>query len=516
MSASISTTVYNWLKEMKIPVSKTYIKQQLLSHPDYPSLLSITDTLTELRIENTAVQIQKDQLHNVDTPFLAHLNGNGGEFVGIRNVDNIEKQFPGFYDRWGGIIIAAEKPLHWIHKESRDWLNKDSKTNTRSLFTLFVIAFFVSLSVVISFDWVKTSLQLIAAAGIFVSWMIVSKDLGIENKIADQVCGKEADCDAVIQSSVAKLPFNIGWSDAGMIYFPFLLLTLLVASFTNMPTSIYPLLAVLSVIAIPISIVSIYYQWKVIKKWCRLCLGTVALLWLQFGILMPQTIKLLKYGIDKTTVIEVVQISFILFLATAAWLWLKPVIKANKKLESENFTAKRFKANPDIFNALLEKQRKLNISTEGLGITIGNLAASNTIIKVCNPYCGPCAEAHAVIDKLLEGNDNLKVNILFTAIDDEKDSKAKPVKHMLALYEKNDAQLMQKALDDWYLADKKDYDAFAGKYVLNGEIEKQGEKLKAMKQWCEEAKIEYTPTFFINGYQLPRQYAIEELKYFFS
>jgi hypothetical protein len=66
MSKNLSTVIYNWLKELKIPVSKTYIRQQLLSHPDYPSLLSITDTLTELRIENIAVQIQKNQLYKVD------------------------------------------------------------------------------------------------------------------------------------------------------------------------------------------------------------------------------------------------------------------------------------------------------------------------------------------------------------------------------------------------------------------------------------------------------------------
>ncbi|HEU5164581.1 MAG TPA: thioredoxin domain-containing protein, partial [Chitinophagaceae bacterium] len=139
--------------------------------------------------------------------------------------------------------------------------------------------------------------------------------------------------------------------------------------------------------------------------------------------------------------------------------------------------------------------------------------AENTLIKVCNPYCGPCAKAHPVIDKLLEENDNLKVQILFTATDDEKDSAAKPVKHLMALYEKN-GRVIQEALDDWYLPDRKDYDAFAEKYILNGELEKQEKKLRSMKTWCDEVKIEFTPTFFINGYQLPKQYNIEELKYF--
>jgi thiol-disulfide isomerase/thioredoxin len=514
MSANISTTVYNWLREMKIPVSKTYLKHQLLSHPDYPSLLSITDSLNELGIENTAVHIEKEQLHDVPIPFLAHLNDDGGEFCVVRNKKQPDQEVPGFFNRWSGVVVAAEKPENWHHKLNAEWRNKDSKKTKTLLLTLSILTVLIFLSSIISFDWMRAALLLIAAGGVFVSWMIVSKDLGIENKIADQVCGKDADCNSVIHSNIAKLPFDIGWSDAGIIYFPFLLLALLIASFNNSLTSIYLLLVLLAGASIPLSIVSIYYQWKVIKKWCRLCLVTVALLWLQIIVLLPETINLLKYGFGKMTLIDVVQVSFILFLTTAVWLWVKPMIKENKKQEGENFEAKRFKRNPDIFNALLEKQKKLNIKPEGLGITIGNPTAENTIVKVCNPYCGPCAEAHPIIDDLLERNDNVKVQIIFTAKDDEKDIKAKPVKHFMALYEKNNKLLIKKALDDWYLANEKDYEAFSGKYKLNGELEMQREKLKAMRIWCDEQKINFTPTFFINDYQLPRQYNVKDLKYF--
>jgi uncharacterized membrane protein/thiol-disulfide isomerase/thioredoxin len=344
--------------------------------------------------------------------------------------------------------------------------------------------------------------------------MIVTKDLGIENRLADQVCGKDADCNEIIHSKVGKLPFDISWSDAGMIYFPFLIVTIVVSSFNKTTAHIYPLLALYATTAIPFTLVSIYYQWNVIKKLCRLCLFTVAILWLQFIILLPQTISLLKNGFGKTINTDVVFVIFLLFITAAVWLWLKPLIKENKKLETENFGATRFRRNPDIFNALLEKQKKLTVNPDGLGIRIGNPVAINTIIKVCNPYCGPCAKAHPVIDKLLEDNDNLKVQIIFTANDDDSDIRTKPVKHLMALNDQNNQQLIQKALDNWYLSDKKDYDVFASKYILNGELEKQGEKLKAMKTWCDEMKIEFTPTFFINGFQFPKQYNIKDLKYF--
>ncbi|HVK98138.1 MAG TPA: thioredoxin domain-containing protein [Flavisolibacter sp.] len=154
--------------------------------------------------------------------------------------------------------------------------------------------------------------------------------------------------------------------------------------------------------------------------------------------------------------------------------------------------------NKEILQALLQKQKRITAPAEDLGITLGNPAAKHIIIKVCNPYCGPCAKAHSIIDKILEENEDVKVQIIFTATNDEKDIKAVPVKHLMALYEKNNPELIKQALDDWYNANTKDYDAFALKYSLNGELKLQGEKLELMDKWCKGTGISVTPTMFID------------------
>ena len=51
---------------------------------------------------------------------------------------------------------------------------------------------------------------------------------------------------------------------------------------------------------------------------------------------------------------------------------------------------------------------------------------------------------------------------------------------------------------------------------MNGELEKQGEKITIMKEWCEKLKIQFTPTFFIDGYQLPNEYKLSDVKYFIA
>jgi protein-disulfide isomerase len=71
-------------------------------------------------------------------------------------------------------------------------------------------------------------------------------------------------------------------------------------------------------------------------------------------------------------------------------------------------------------------------------------------------------------------------------------------------------------LDDWYFADKSEYEVFAAKYPMNKELKRQNEKLDAMRIWCDKTGINFTPTFFVNGYQLPEIYSVSDLKYFLS
>lgn len=145
---------------------------------------------------------------------------------------------------------------------------------------------------------------------------------------------------------------------------------------------------------------------------------------------------------------------------------------------------------------------------------IGNPAATNTLIKACNPYCGPCSKAHPKIEKLLSETPNLKVKIIFTVPNRPEHPSFKPVIHLLAINEQSNGKNIQQALDDWYFDNDKDYDRFAKKYPLNGELAKQGNKIDAMSNWCKAMDIHATPTFLINDYQLPDAYGIEDLQYF--
>jgi Asp-tRNA(Asn)/Glu-tRNA(Gln) amidotransferase A subunit family amidase len=118
------------------------------------------------------------------------------------------------------------------------------------------------------------------------------------------------------------------------------------------------------------------------------------------------------------------------------------------------------------------------------------------------------------------------LQIIFTATTDHNDISTPIVRHLLAIAEKGDEVIAQKALDDWYLAKEKDYNSFAEKYPLNGELLEQDDKIKRMREWCRAMDVVATPTFFVppvthrndgqmKYYQLPKLYTVGDLKNFF-
>ena len=103
--------------------------------------------------------------------------------------------------------------------------------------------------------------------------------------------------------------------------------------------------------------------------------------------------------------------------------------------------------------------------------------------------------------------------MIFTATGDDEDRRTAPAAHMLAVAANNDEAQTRKALNDWYNAEEKNYEQFAAKYPMNGELKLQKATLKMMNEWCNEVGIAHTPTFFVNGHRLPTQYEIEDLKF---
>src|SRR3569833_898886 len=80
-------SIVKLLKHLDINIAHAQVEAELEKHPDYPSLLAISDVLTNFNVENTAFRVDFDELDNEMCPFLAHTKTSGNEFVVVKRID---------------------------------------------------------------------------------------------------------------------------------------------------------------------------------------------------------------------------------------------------------------------------------------------------------------------------------------------------------------------------------------------------------------------------------------------
>lgn len=531
---------------LNVKISSSTIKKEFEEHPNYPSLLSISDILSNYGVENLSVRITPEKLQRVPVPFITQIKGTKDDadfFTIVKQITDGRIQYfdpekhrwdtkesEEFLQRCSGVVLLTD-----VQSEAgeKTYVQKTQEERRKHMIQN-ITAFWPPIAILATglYALVQTGISalvpcifmLVTLIGSMVSLLLFWYELDQYNPVLQQLCGarKKVNCGAVLQSKGAKIG-GVSWSTIGLSYFAGTLIIQLFWGVANPKTLVIS--AWLNIIAIPYVGYSIYYQWRIAKQWCVLCLYVQSILVLQLGLALlgGWHVPLAVYLSKPDLLIQMTAAFAIPFTVVTILL---PAQQQAKEKKQTFHKLQRLKHDPQIFEALLEKQKKLTRSPQGLGILIGNPDATCKIIKVCNPYCGPCALAHVPMEELLNNNPDVQIQIIFFVKSEESDSRSYPVKHLLAIAEKNDQPTVKRALDDWYLAEHKDYSKFAARYPMNGELKQQDKKIDDMEAWCTETGVEFTPTFFISGpgatgeedayYQLPEMYTVADLKYFLS
>lgn len=516
-------SIKNILKLLKIRFSTGYLKEEVLSHPHFPSLLCISDVLEKYKISQASIKIGKNRLDEVPLPSIVQVSVRGKVF--FHTLTHISEETVTRYDEhgkenevpredflkmWTGVTLLVERSEDSAEPGMGDRIQqKRIRITLMGILVLFVL---IGLGMGLN-ELVRNgnllfaySFILLKSAGLVISVLVLWREIDQDNPVVQKFCSGEGktDCNAVLDTTDLKFADEaISPGSLAFAYFfaGFFLLLTNVFSF-----SLFALIGWLSLATIPLVIISIYYQAFKIKKWCRLCLILLSILLLEMAL---SWIGQFHHPIEWTDFSEFA----VLFLGVVLiWMYLKPILDKKDDFYYHKRNLKKFKSNPTIFESLLSQSKKINNPTEGLGIMIKNKSPKYHVIKVCNPYCDPCAKAHPELESLVEDG-SINLQIIYFPNDDMEDPKTKAISHFLAIADKGDQQETGKALDQWYNSTgERKYEVFARLYPMNGELERQREKMQKMKEWCEIEGITHTPTLFINGYILPQDYKIQDLK----
>lgn len=508
------------IKKLKISVHGTTIERELSEHPDYPSLLALSDCLNQWSITNHSYFIAKEDYDANDLlfPFVAHLSRRGGEFILVKSISGNKVQFANeqsetledteekFLKSWSGYMLHAAASSYSGEKDyKRTWFRSMLKSMSLPLGLLILSALLGLTTITNGINWYTGLITVSKMLGITVSVLLLLQSLDANNPLIKNLCslGGNNDCNVILKSDAANVTSWLTWTEVGFFYFTGTFILLLLS-----PSSA-SLLRWLNLLALPYTVYSISYQYRS-KNWCILCCTVQALLVAEATIFAFAEIPLFAaFGIG----IEGICMLVISFLSPVfAWSALKPVFIGAGKERILKSQLKKFKFNVALFSQNLKSQPKYAVNSELKPVALGNPAAETVITMISNPYCGPCAKAHKVLDEWLQFRNDLQVKVVFTSTDDETSPKTKVSRHLSALSNHYDAKVVEQALNEWYNSARKDFQSWSAKYpvVVDGEVIRAS---MLQKEWVDMADVEYTPTFLINGYKLPEQYALEDIKY---
>jgi len=507
------------LKKSNVKVDEDELEFQLLSHPSYPSLHSITGVLDHFSIKNYALEIPNnfEAIELLPKNFLALVKTNEYDGFALASKQEFGVQvffgdkrnqvllFNNFLDIWTGVVVILEEEI----QETKFDTKKGKFSNTIIYSTPIILLAFFLFFKQNTFQLIHFLLSIFGAA---VCVLIVQHELGLQSMILNKFCSQEnkhTSCDAVLNSKGARLFKFLKFSDIGIIYFGSILLSWLLLTVSK--SNFNPIILITG-LAIPFTFFSIFYQYVVVKKWCLLCLSVVSVLWLQAASLLLLTLNRTVFSISMESLILT---AFSFFAAFALWQFISPRLKKEQELRALKIDHFKFKRNYNLFKSLISRTPRINTSIEDIDeIVLGNISSDSLveIMVITNPLCGFCKEAHQLVEALLLRTDNkVRISIRFNVSADSNSIDTRIAMRLIEIFNKEGENQCLNALHHIY-----------GNYKPADWLQKWGEAIgpKGMhsvvktKEWCKRNNINFTPEILVNGRSFPNEYNRTDLLYF--
>jgi uncharacterized membrane protein len=527
-----STTYVNlleiWQQFSSSLVSKNIrnkeIQNKIKQHPNFPSLLSLTDNLSVWNVQNITIKLENEEkkgVYDLPCPFLADTT-NGYIIVEDIADDTIvfsdlqnrtqKKSVDQFLANWSGIAILALPNEH--SGEDNYTLNRffyfldESKVFFAVFLGVFVLAFLAYNTIYLSV-FVLFCLKII---GVVVSSLLIAHELDGTDSVVNKVCtGIKSDCNKVLKSEQAKLFGFISWADLGVVYFAGSAAALLFC--WNDTSSLLYFLKIINITSLLFIPYSLWYQYRIAKEWCYFCLAILVLFGLEYFVLNFVT----NSGFVAPFLPSLIALLIAFGSVIIVLLYLKPLLVENASSRSRITNLQTTKYQPELFQAALNAGRFLPKTPNKLAFRYGEPDAINTITLITNPYCGFCSNAHTMIEEYLNGCfDNLAIEIMITPSED-KQSDSYKIAYTLAETYQNDPKKALILMHEWYSATDKG-EAWLKTCLLPITNETTKHLLEEQRLWLDAQKINYTPFVAFNNQEIDAKYGytIRDLRYFFE
>ncbi|WGH75238.1 vitamin K epoxide reductase family protein [Tenacibaculum tangerinum] len=507
------------LKEYNYFIIKEDWDKSVKDHPDFPQLNSIADIFNQYGIDNYIAQVPKELFDDLPEIFIGMVDFDGSIETLIVNISDKSSINLIFFDSvsqvtkdeflriWNGYILVIEE-----NEQTIDTPKKiiDFKPYFSKLLLLLVFISFSIMGYYFNFlNYKSASLLFINSLGIFLSFLAVKESLGFGNKHTFKVCStiKNGNCNQVIKSESAHLFLGITYSDLSLIFFLF---SFIISLFVKNHPEVLSLNFVILPLTIGVIILSIYQQKNILKKWCIICLG------ISFLALIQSLIIISSFEVNIITSFRSLFFSFFIYLLVFTLFYnVKPLLNKLSDLTFEKYQRGEIYKNKEVFDLFSKNEILIpKKDYEDLfSIKLNNIESKNTLTLVLSLDCSYCKSVYNSFRNLFFYYKN-KVNfkVIFNFEKDKMDEHNIEIINRIYSF-RHDVKKATQSLDEFLLMNytshkwlrkwKKKDSSFTEKILKNIEI-------------LESNNLTDTPCLLINNRLCPKEYRVEDIKYFLN
>ncbi len=483
-----------------IKIDKEEFIFQFQSHPHYPTALALSDTFNFLGLKNSAYELEKEYWHEIPSDFITIYDG---EFALIqKDKDNVNYKIlssDATSVSYNELLEKSEEIIILLED------NAEIQTEKSSQPINIFIGISAVLILVISFlnsSWQIFLFNIFSSIGAYLSYEIFRGKFGNDSPVLSSICGKitvESSCSKIIKSDKLNI-FGLKLSDFSLIYF----LSILIIGVFGRYTSTLFAISFISIFAV---LYSLYIQFFIEKKICKVCLTIITIL------VSQSLISFFSINLWIFSISGILDVFFTFLVVSTMLIIVNNLLERNAKLRKANVKHLRFKRNYSIFKTQLLNSDLIMFKNNHNSFFLGNQDTSLIHISlISNPLCGYCKNAHAILEELLKKYPeqiSAQIRFNYTSSDHNKDIE-KIITVFKKVYLKFGQEKFLEVSDIWFRnRNYKEIENYNNEIV---EVNSQEELEIGHENLL--AGYSFTPLFFINGYKFPDGYDRSDIFYF--
>ena len=493
-----------------------YVRSIYHEHPRFRSVEAISYVLSRYGVDSSLIKTNLEELKNLPSPLVINYDGlflpvagvgDDGAFVIINESGNQEEINLTATDKyWNHLALVLDKDGKGAGNLARDKALWVLRRAAMMISCAFVLAVFLYLTVrsFLQHDLLRDFFFLTTVAGIYVSVLFHIQKLDRGNPFVNKICHSSSghaakrDCASILDSNASKFLGLFSWVDIGSVYF----LVFLVVAWALPAGGAIVWLALVSLLALAYVPYSIYYQARIAKHWCALCLSVQAILFLN-------ALVSVAYFLAEGLVVdglwpEAVKIGGIALSVILFYCVFVNLLTSHFLLKERDKKHRELVFSPEGLQTMIYGTPEFDMSSSNK-LTAIDKGGTAELTMVVNPVCSPCMKKTREILEILNRKRYTNLSIIFLVDAKSITEKAYAKKLITASL---DGKLLE-ALEA-HVKRFPQLEEFEVGYVFHPDAK---EILAAQLKWCEDHRLTSTPRTFLNNHELSPLFSVQDIDY---